>query len=79
MARYLRRAFRLGPLRVNLSKRGLGASAGVTGARVGVDASGTPYVHGGRGGLYDRRRGARIGCGAFVLAALVGLLFAWLR
>ncbi len=49
---YLRKAFRVGPLHVNLSTRGLGASAGVTGARVGVDATGQPYVHGGRRGLY---------------------------
>ncbi len=79
MAWYLRKAFRLGPLRLNVSKRGLGASAGVTGARVGVDASGRPYVHGGRGGLYYRGRGRRIGWGAFVVAALLALLFAWWR
>jgi hypothetical protein len=29
-----------GPLRLNLSKRGLGASVGVKGARVGVDSQG---------------------------------------
>ncbi len=78
MAWYLRKALRLGPLRVNLSKRGVGASAGVTGARVGVDTTGTPYVHGGRGGLYYRGRGARIGWGAFALAALLGLVWVWL-
>jgi len=37
----------LGPLRLNLSKRGVGASAGVRGARIGVDASGKPYVSAG--------------------------------
>jgi len=74
MAFYLRKAFRLGPFRVNLSTRGPGASAGVTGARVGVDAPGAPYVHSGRAGLYSRGRGARIGWGAFVLAAVLGLL-----
>jgi hypothetical protein len=43
-------------LRLNLSKRGLGASVGVPGLRIGVDAGGKPYVSGGRGGLYFRRR-----------------------
>ena len=56
MGWYLRKAFRLGPLRLNLSKRGLGASVGVKGARLGVDATGKPYVAGGRYGLYFRQR-----------------------
>jgi hypothetical protein len=79
MAWYLRKAFRLGPLRLNLSRRGLGASVGEPGARIGVDATGTPYVHSGRGGLYYRGRGRSIGWGAFILAALLGLAYAWLR
>jgi hypothetical protein len=77
MGFYLRRAFRLGPLRLNLSKRGLGASVGEPGARVGVDATGTPYVHSGRGGVYYR--GRSFGWGAFILAALLGLAWARLR
>jgi hypothetical protein len=56
MGFYLRKSFRLGPLRLNLSKSGLGASVGVKGARVGVDAKGKGYVAGGRGGLYFRER-----------------------
>lgn len=44
-----------GPVRVNLSKSGLGLSAGVKGARVGAGPAG-PYVHGGRHGLYYRKR-----------------------
>ena len=56
MGFYLRKSLRLGPLRVNLSQHGLGLSAGVTGARFGVDASGHPYVHAGRHGLYYRKR-----------------------
>ena len=56
MAWYLRKALRLGPLRINLSRAGLGLSAGVTGARFGLDATGHPYVHAGRHGLYYRRR-----------------------
>ena len=52
----LRKALRLGPLRINLSQHGVGLSAGVTGARFGLDASGHPYVHAGRRGLYYRKR-----------------------
>ena len=49
-------ALRLGPFRINLSQHGVGLSAGVTGARFGLDASGHPYVHAGRRGLYYRKR-----------------------
>lgn len=56
MGFYLRKALRLGPLRVNLSANGIGLSAGVRGARFGVDAGGHPYVHAGRHGLYYRKR-----------------------
>lgn len=52
MTWYLRKALRLGPIRLNLSKRGVGASTGVKGARLDVDASGKPYAAGGRYGLY---------------------------
>jgi len=68
---YLRKSFRLGPLRLNLSKRGVGVSAGVKGARVGVDASGREYVHGGRYGLYFRKHGPRVAMGGGVLAAWI--------
>jgi uncharacterized protein DUF4236 len=51
---YLRKSFSLGPLRINLSKSGLGASAGVTGLRVGAGPKGK-YLHAGRGGLYYRK------------------------
>lgn len=54
MSFYIRKAFRVGPLRLNLSKSGLGLSAGVTGARVGIGPKGA-YVHGGRHGLYYRK------------------------
>ncbi len=52
MGFYLRKSFRLGPVRLNLSKSGLGFSAGVRGARIGVTPSGRSYIHAGRGGLY---------------------------
>lgn len=49
-----RKAVRLGPFRLNLSKRGVGVSTGVPGLRVGVDSSGRTYASGGRGGFYFR-------------------------
>ena len=55
MGFYLRKSFRAGPIRFNLSKSGIGASFGVTGARVGLSSQGRPYVHGGRGGIYYRK------------------------
>jgi Protein of unknown function (DUF4236) len=45
MGFYLRKSFRLGPLRLNLSKRGVGEAVGVTGARIGIDATGHEYVN----------------------------------
>ena len=39
MGFYLRRSFRAGPIRFNLSKSGIGASAGVTGACLGVSSA----------------------------------------
>lgn len=38
-----RKAFNFGPLRVNLSKRGVGYSVGMRGFRVGRDAKGQQY------------------------------------
>jgi hypothetical protein len=52
---YLRRALSVGPVRVNVSKSGLGASVGVKGARVGLRPDASKYVHAGRGGAYLRR------------------------
>jgi hypothetical protein len=56
MGWFLRKSFRVGPLRFNLSKSGVGVSAGVKGARVGMDARGRGYIAGGRAGLYFRQR-----------------------
>lgn len=48
--------FKLGPLRLNLSKAGVGLSVGVTGGRVGIRGSdGRLYLHAGREGLYYRK------------------------
>lgn len=51
---YLRKSLTRGPVRLNLSKSGLGASFGVKGLRIGVGPKGT-YLQGGRGGLYYRQ------------------------
>ena len=53
MGWYIRKAFSTGPVRLNLSKSGLGVSFGVKGARVGVGPRGM-YTHLGRDGLYYR-------------------------
>jgi len=59
---YLRRAKTFGPLRFNFSKGGIGVSAGVKGARIGVGPHRGPYVHVGRQGIYYRKTlGKRIG------------------
>jgi uncharacterized protein DUF4236 len=51
---YIRKGFNFGPLRLNLSRSGLGASFGVKGARIGIGPRGS-YIHVGRGGLYYRQ------------------------
>ena len=56
MGFYLRKSVNLGGgVRLNLSKSGLGLSAGVKGLRFGMNGRGT-YVHMGRGGLYYRQQ-----------------------
>jgi hypothetical protein len=54
MGWYVRKSVRMGPVRWNLSKSGIGMSVGVRGLRVGTGPRG-PYVAGGRGGLYFRQ------------------------
>lgn len=54
MGWYLRKSVKMGPVRLNLSKRGLGVSTGVKGFRIGTGPRG-PYVAGGRGGIYFRQ------------------------
>lgn len=53
MGLYLRKSVRVGPLRFNLSKGGVGVSAGIKGFRVGTSPRGN-YVHIGAGGIYYR-------------------------
>ena len=54
MAYYIRKSIRVGPLRFNLSKSGIGVSTGIRGLRVGTGPRGN-YIHMGRGGLYYRK------------------------
>lgn len=49
-----RKSFRIGPARLNLSKSGIGISAGVKGARVGVGPRGVTTSVGAKG-LYYRK------------------------
>lgn len=53
MGFYIRKSISVGPLRFNLSKSGVGLSAGVRGFRVGTGPRGN-YVHMGRYGVYYR-------------------------
>ena len=53
MGWYLKKSFAIGPLRLNLSKSGLGASVGVKGLRVSTGPKGA-QLNAGRGGLYYR-------------------------
>jgi hypothetical protein len=47
------KSIKAGPVQINLSKSGIGASTGVKGARVGVGPRGA-YVAGGKDGVYFR-------------------------
>ena len=54
MGFYVRKTVSVGPFRFNLSKSGVGVSAGIKGFRLGTGPRGN-YVHIGRGGLYYRK------------------------
>jgi hypothetical protein len=54
MGFYLRKSVRVGPLRFNLSKSGIGVSVGIKGFRVGSGPRGN-YVHMGANGVYYRK------------------------
>ena len=53
MGFYIRKSVSVGPFRFNLSKSGIGVSAGIKGLRVGTGPRGN-YITVGRGGLYYR-------------------------
>jgi hypothetical protein len=44
MAIRFRKSIKMGPFRINLSKKGIGASIGVPGIRTGIKADGTRYT-----------------------------------
>ena len=54
MSFFLRKSLRFGLFRFNLSKSGIGVSAGVKGLRIGKGPRGT-YINAGRGGVYYRK------------------------
>ena len=53
MGWYLKKSFAIGPLRLNLSKSGLGASVGIKGLRISTGPKGA-QLNAGRDGLYYR-------------------------
>jgi uncharacterized protein DUF4236 len=54
---FFRKSKKIAPgVRLNVSKRGVGLSAGIKGARVSANTQGETYVSGGRGRLYFRKR-----------------------
>jgi hypothetical protein len=55
MGFFFHKSIKFGPFRVNLSKSGVGVSAGVKGARISKGPRGT-YINVGRGGLYYRQK-----------------------
>ena len=54
MGFYLKKSINFGPLRLNISKSGLGMSFGAKGLRLGYGAKGS-YIHAGRQGLYYKK------------------------
>src|SRR5258708_7255924 len=55
MSFYIRKSVKLGPVRLNFSKSGVGISSGVKGARISTGPRGT-YINLGRNGIYYRHR-----------------------
>ncbi|MBQ4496472.1 MAG: DUF4236 domain-containing protein [Spirochaetaceae bacterium] len=49
-----RKSLKIGGVRINLSKSGIGFSTGIKGFRVGVNSRGKTYISGGRNGFYFR-------------------------
>jgi hypothetical protein len=55
MGFFFRKSIKFGPIRLNLSKSGIGVSGGITGARISTGPRGT-YVNLGRKGVYYRKK-----------------------
>lgn len=57
MGIFFRKSIKLGKhTRLNISKSGIGISAGVKGARIGINSKGKTYVAGGKDGIYFRKQ-----------------------
>lgn len=54
MSWYFKKSVSFGPLRINFSKTGVGASVGVRGARISVSRSKGVYATLSHAGFYDR-------------------------
>ena len=78
MGFYIKKGFNFGPVRINLSKSGLGFSLGTKGARIGSGPKGN-YVHLGRKGLYYRKNIGKSATIWLILAAVLVLsgYFLW--
>lgn len=76
MGLYVRKSVKIGPVRLNVSKSGVGASVGVKGARVSVNPKGKVDLHAGRGGLYYRQRVGQVNpnSGPASILAIVAVL-----
>ena len=55
MGFYIRKSIKFGPIRLNISKSGIGISSGVPGARISTGPHGT-YVNIGKNGVYYRKK-----------------------
>lgn len=55
MGFYIRKSIKFGPVRLNISKSGIGISSGIPGARISTGPRGT-YINMGRNGVYYRKK-----------------------
>lgn len=75
MGFFLRKSIKFGPLRINLSKSGIGVSGGIKGARISAGPRGT-QLNVGRKGLYYRKQlSHRTAPGEGWLARLIAYFF----
>lgn len=56
MGYFFRKSVKLGPVRLNFSKSGVGASVGITGLRYSIRPNGGAYLNAGGHGIYYRER-----------------------
>ena len=51
-----RKSIKAGPIKMNISRSGIGLSTGTKGAHVGISSRGGAYVSGGANGVYFRKK-----------------------